>query len=648
MRHHQDICMFDSIRDHKKFLMGFLLILIIPSFVLFGVEGYTRLHEGGEAVASVDGKNIKKLEWDEAHRVESQRMREMMPTIDPAMLDSDEARYATLERLVRERVLAAAASQLKLYTSDQRLARELHSNPTIAAMRKPDGSLDVEAYRQLLSRQGMTPEMFEASVRADLSQRQVLQSVQESGFASNALARVSLNAFFEQRELRSKTFAAKDFSARVKPSEAEIEAFYQQNQALFQAPEQADVEYLVLDAAALEKSVTLNEADLRSYYEQNVAQLSGVEERRARHILLSVPNGATPEQKAEVRKKAEALLAQAKADPGKFAELAKANSQDPGSAPNGGDLDFFGRGAMVPPFEQAVFALKKGEISELVESDFGFHIIQLTDIKAPPQRSFAEVRPQIEEQLRKQQAQRQYAEAADTFSNMVYEQADSLKPAAERLKLQVQTAKGLQRQARPGDTSVLANRRLLEALFAPESTSSKRNTEAIEAGNSQLVSARVVEYRPARTLSLDEVRAQVRDRLVAQRSAELAKEEGEKQLAAWKGGADAAGLSPSVTVSREAPLDLDPRVLDAALSADPTALPAWVGVSLGEQGYAVVQVQKVKPRGEVPEQRLTQEAQQVAQWWSAAEGLAYYETLKARYKASIKVAKPAAATVATR
>ena len=243
--------MFDSIRDHKKYLMGFLLILIIPSFVLFGVEGYTRFSEGGETVATVDGKSIKRNEWEQAHRQESQRLREMMPTIDPAMLDSDEARYGTLERMVRERVLAAAAQKLNLYTSDQRLARELQSNPTIAAMRRPDGSLDVEAYRQLLSRQGMTPEMFEASVRADLSQRQVLQSVQDSGFAGSAMARMSLDAFFQKRQVRVKTFAAKDFASRVAPSDADIEAFYNQNQALFQATEQADIEYLVLDAAAL-------------------------------------------------------------------------------------------------------------------------------------------------------------------------------------------------------------------------------------------------------------------------------------------------------------------------------------------------------------------------------------------------------------
>lgn len=633
--------MFDLIRDRKKFLMGFLLILIIPSFVLFGVEGYTRFNEGGSAVASVDGKNIKRAEWDQAHRQEVERLRAIVPNIDSALLDSEVARYESLERLVRQRVLAAAASKLNLYTPDQRLARELQQNQAIATLRKPDGSLDVEAYRQLLARQGMTPEVFEASVRADLSQRQVLQGVQGTGFGSGAMARATLNAFFEQREVRVKTFTARDFAARVNPSEAEIEAFYQQNQALFQAPEQADVEYLVLDAAALQKGIAISEADLRSYYDQNAAQLSGAEERRASHILLNLPKDATAEQKAETRKKAEALLADVKANPAKFAELAKANSQDPGSAANGGDLDFFGRGAMVPPFEQAVFALRKGEISNLVETDFGLHIIQLTDIKAPPVKSFAELRPQLEAQLRQQQAQRQYAEAADTFSNLVYEQPQTLQPAAERLKLAVQTAKGVLRTPAPGQAGPLANARLLGALFAPESISSKRNTEAIDVGNSQLVAARIVEHRPAHTQPLAEVREQARSRLVAQRAAELAKEEAEKQLAAWKGGGDAAALGAVLKVSRESAQSLDPRVLDAALAADPKALPAWIGVPLGQQGHAVVQVVKVLPRAEVPAERQAQEAQQVGQGWAGAESEAYYDTLKARFKARILVPKPA-------
>ena len=258
--------MFDSIRNHKKYLMGFLLILIIPSFVLFGIQGFTDGNQSGETVATVDGQDISKAEWDQAHKVEAQRLRESMPNIDAKLLDSDGARYASLERLVRDRVLAVAAQKDHLFTSDQRLARALQEDPSIAALRKPDGSLDVEGYRQLVARQGLTPEGFEARVRSDLSVRQVTGGVQSSGFAPPALAQVSLNAFFERREVRVLPLAASDHAAKVVPTDAEIEQFYKDNQALFQAPELIDVEYLVLDAAGLAQSVTLNQQALRAYY----------------------------------------------------------------------------------------------------------------------------------------------------------------------------------------------------------------------------------------------------------------------------------------------------------------------------------------------------------------------------------------------
>lgn len=631
--------MFDTIRNHKKYLMGFLLILIIPGFVLFGVQGFTDFQNKSETVATVDGQDITKAEWDQAHQAEAKRLREAMPTIDAKLLDSDAARFATLERLVRERVLAVAAQKFNLYTSDQRLAQDLQKNETIASLRRPDGTLDVEAYRQLVGRQGMTPEMFESQVRADISMRQVTQGVTGSGLTPPAVAGVSLNAFFERREVRVQPFMASDFVAKVQPGDADIETFYNANPALFQAPEQADIEYVVLDAAALSQSVSLNEADVRAYYDQNAARLSGNEERRARHILLTVPAGAPAADKEKIRQRGLELLAQVRKDPAGFGELAKANSQDPGSAANGGDLDFFSRGAMVKPFEDAVFALQKGAVSDLVESEFGFHIIQLTDIKAPPVRSFESMRPEIEADLKKQQAQKLFAESAEVFSNTVYEQADSLKPAADRLKLQVQTAKGLTRQPRP-DAGALGNEKLLTAVFAPDSVEKKRNTEAIETGASQLVSARVLQYQAARTQPLAEVREQVRQRLVAQRSAELAREEGAKQLAAWKAGADAGNLRPSVTIARDNPQGLPQPVLTAAMSAPATTLPAWVGVSLGEQGYAVVRVDKVLPRAPRDGQAQVQEVQQYGQWWASAEGQAYYDSLKERFKVKLLVPEP--------
>ncbi|MDO8904740.1 SurA N-terminal domain-containing protein [Hydrogenophaga sp.] len=639
--------MFDSIRNHKKYLMGFLMILIIPAFVLFGVEGYSRFNEGGEVVATVDGQEITKLEWDRAHQNESQRLREAMPALDARLLDSEAARYATLERLVRQRVLATAAQKLNLYTSDRRLAQDLQANETIASLRRPDGTLDVDAYRTLLGRQGLTPEMYEAQVRADLSQRQVVQAIQGTSFATTALANVSLNAFFERREVRVAQFLAQDFAARVTPTEAEIEAFYNSNAPLFQAPEQVDVEYLVLDAAALEQSVVLAEADVRAYYDQNASRLSGSEERRASHILLTVPQGASDADKAAVRERAAALLEQVKGAPKTFADVARAESQDPGSAPGGGDLDFFARGAMVKSFEDAAYALQKGDISDLVETEFGFHIIQLTDIKAPPLKSFEEMRVEIEKDLKRQQAQRLFAESAEAFSNLVYEQPDSLQPAVARFKLNLQEAKGLTRQPAQ-EAGVLANPSLLEAIFSPESIERKRNTEAIETGSGQLTSARVVLHSPARTLPLAEVRGSVQGRLVAQRSAEMAREEGERKLEAWKAGGDTAGLAAAVTISRDNPQGVLPQVLAAALSADPKALPAWVGVSLGGQGHAVVRVDKVLPREAGDEQRLAQEVQQYTQWWSAAEGQAYYDMLKERFKVRILVPEPADAPVLTR
>lgn len=632
--------MFESIRNHKKYLMGFLLILIIPSFVLFGIEGYTRFNESGEPVAIVDGEEISQQEWDLAHQRESQRLRDAMPTLDARLLDSPQARYATLERLVRQRVLSAAAQDLNLYTSDRRLAQDLQSNDAIAALRKPDGTLDVEAYRTLLARQGLTPEMYEAGVRSELSQRQVLQGIQASSFTTEALANVSLNAFFERREIRVAQFLAQDFAAQVSPTDADIETFYNANAPLFQAPEQVDVEYLVLDLATLEKSVVLNEADVRSYYEQNVSRLSSAQEqRRASHILLTVDQGASADAKAAVRQRAEAILAEVKASPARFAEIAKAQSQDPGSAEAGGDLDFFARGAMVKPFEEVVFALEKGEISDLVETEFGFHIIQLTDIKAAPQRSFEDMRAEIEQDLRRQEAQRQFAESAEAFSNLVYEQADSLQPAAERFKLEIQTAKAVTRQPAPAE-GPLANADLLSALFAPDSVERKRNTEAIETAASQLTAARVTQYLPARTLPLAEVKDSVRELLVARRSAELAREAGEKRLAAWKGGEAATGLGAALTVSRDQPQGVLPQVLAAALSADPKALPAWLGVDLGEQGHAVVRVDKVVPREPPDAQRLAQEVQQYNQWWATAESQAYYEMLKERFKAHILAPAP--------
>ena len=632
--------MFDFVRKHTKIMMFVMFLLIIPSFVLFGIDGYNRMSEKGDAVARVGGHDITQGEWDAAHKAEADRLRASMPNLDAKLLDSPEARYATLERLVRERVLAQAADKSRLTTSDGRLARSLNEDPSIASLRLPGGKLDMERYRQLAASQGLTPEGFEARVRRDISLRQVETGVSDSGFAAAAVADVALNAFFERREVQIANFPSAEFAAKVSPTEAELESFYKANQTMFQSPEQASVEYIVLDLESVKKGISIGETDLKSYYEQNAARLSGAEERRASHILINAAKDAPAAAREKAKVQAQELLAQMRKAPDSFADVAKKNSQDPGSAPKGGDLDYFARGAMVKPFEDAVFAMKKGDISDLVESDFGFHIIKLTDVKAPKQRSFEELRVGLESDLKTQQAQRKFAETAEAFTNGVYEQSDSLKPVADKLKLEIKLVSQVTRKAAPGATGVLANAKFLTALFGPDSIEKKRNTEAIETAPSQLTAGRLAQYTPARTLPFAEVRASVRDRVVAARAAELASQEGATKLAAWKAAPASAQLPSAVVMSRDQAQGAAPQIVNAVLRADLSTLPAFVGISLGAQGYAVARINKIVERPATAELALKQDRAQYAKWWSTAEGQAYYGLLKERFQVEFMTPRP--------
>ncbi len=628
--------MFDFVRQHTRIMQFLLFLLIFPSFVLFGIDGYNRMRDKGEVVASVDGQDILQADLDNAHRAQIERMREAMPTIDIKMFDSPEAKQVTLERLVRERLLQISAHDLKLTPSDQRLASELQQNPNIQALRRPDGSLDIERYKQLLGSQGMTPEMFENRVRADLASRQVMAGVGITSFSPKALADVTLNAFYEQRQVQVARFAPSDFAARLKPTPDVLNTYYQAHADKFQSAERADVEYVVLDLASVQKTVVVPEAELKSYYEQNMARLSNLEERRVSHILINADAAVTAAEREKARAKAEQLLAEVKQSPDKFAELARKNSQDPGSAAKGGDLDFFSRGAMVKPFEDVAFAMKKGDISNVVETEFGFHILRLSDIKTPKQKTFEESRAALEVDVRRQLAQRKFAEAAEQFTNMVYEQSDSLKPVAERLKLDIKRVNGLTRDAVPQEAAALNNPKLLAAVFSSDAIEKKRNTEAIELGANHLVSARIVQYNPARTLPFDEVKSRVQELWVLEQSAKAASEEGAAKLAAWKAKPETAVLPAALVVSREQTNKQPNAVVEAALRAPTQALPAWVGVDLGANGYAVIKVEKVVPRDATATQTRDRERDQYAQWWASAEGLAYYRLLKEKYKVTLK------------
>ena len=632
--------MFETIRKYSKILMIPLYGLIILGFVFSGVQGYRGIKASADAVAKVGSHSISQAEWDAAHADEVKRIRSTTPNADPKLLDSPEARYATLERMVSEKVWQEVGQDTTRVVTDARLAREIEAIPAIAAMRRADGSLDVEAYKALLKNNGLEPAQFDARVRNELLLRQNEQAFGRSAFATQAVTDTTLNAFFQRREVQLVYYKPADYLAKVKPTDAEIQSYYEANKGQFQSSESADIEYVVLNLEAVKNSLTVNEADLKTYYEQNAQRLAGKEERKASHILIAVAKDAAPDVREKAKAAAQALLVKARAKPDSFGDLARKNSQDSASATQGGDLGYFSKGSMVKQFEDAVFALKKGEISEVVESDFGYHIIKLADVKEPKQASFESVRDKLELEYKAQQAQRKFAEAAEVFSNAVYEQGDSLKPVADKLKLEIKQATGVLRKPPAKSPGALFQPRVLDAIFNADTIAKKQNTEALEVAPSTLLSARVIKHVPVRALALDEVRAQVHDKLALEQATALAKKAAQADLTNWKAQSAVPKLPEAMVISRDGAPKVSSVVLDGVLRADTSTLPVWVGIDMTSQGYALARITQVMPRKEVDAQASQQDRAQFTQLLGRAEAQAYYQMLKLRYKVQINAPKP--------
>jgi len=622
--------MFEFVRSHTRLMLGLMVLLIFPSFVFFGIQGYSRFTDGSAAtVAKVDGVSITRAEWDAAHQRQVSRLQRQAPNIDIKLFETPEMKRQTLDGLVQERLLLTVAERQHLSPTQERLARLFRTDPQFASLRDPDGFVN----KDVLASQGLTSEMFLRQLRLEFAMQQVLAGIRGSAIGPAAAASASLDALLQRREVQFERFDPAAFAARVQPTEADLEAFHKEHAAKFTAPEQAEIEYVVLDLETLARDMTVPEAELRNYYEQNIARYTVAEERRASHILIKADKDKPAAERSQAKARAQSLLDEVRKNPAAFTELARKNSEDTGSAAQGGDLDFFGRGAMVKPFEDAVFAMKPGEVSPVIETDFGYHVIQLTAVRGGDKKPFGAVRAEIETEVRKAMAQKTYAEKAEQFTNTVFEQPDSLQPVLDKLKLTKRTAT-VTRTPAEGATGALASPKLLAAVFTNDVIRNKRNSEAVEVAPNQMAAARIVKHSPSRTLALAEVKDQVRQQVVAQQAAVLARKEGAARLAAVR--ADTAlALPTTATLSRSQSQGLPRQVIDAVFGADAAKLPQAVGVDLGEQGYLVARVSKVLPRDPLPGGDGPLRMQYAAAW-ANVEADAYLASLRKRHKVEVK------------
>jgi len=625
--------MLEFIRTHRRLMQFLLLLIIFPSFAFLGLESYTRMSDLAEPVAKVAGQSITRQEWDAAQGRQMDRFRQIFgDQFNPALFDTPEARQGVLDNLIAQKALAVYVAENHLSVSDDALRKTIIG---IEGLAGPDGKFDKQRYEALLAAQGMTPEQFEAGLRRDLAIQQTNAVVQGTAFSPKTVAKRITVLNQQVREVQALPFTPSAFKDQVKLSDAMFKAYYDKNAAQFEQPATVKVEYVVLSADRVASQIDVSDADVQSYYDQNISRYKLDQQRRASHILITAARDAPAPVKAAAKAKAEKLLAQLRKNPAEFAKLARENSQDPGSAERGGDLDFFGKGMMVKPFEEAVFALKEGDISDIVQSDFGFHIIRLTAIKPGNTLALAEVKENIVDEIRRQQTDKKFAEAAEQFSNMVYEQSDNLKPVADKLGLKIETIEGLTKAPNPAlpKGAAFNQPKFLDALFTTESTRNKRNTEAVEVAPRVLIAGQVLEYKPVTRLPLSGVQEAIEGRLANEEAEKLARQAGEAKLAELKKGGSAE-FGPEIAASRNKSAGLPGPVLNAVMRADTAKLPAYVGVAVPGRGYTVYRINKVTNE-EADEIDIKAEQQQVDEFLAAQEMAAYLGVIKKRANAEI-------------
>ncbi|MGH8695066.1 MAG: SurA N-terminal domain-containing protein [Burkholderiales bacterium] len=590
--------MFEFVGKHKRLLQILLALLIVPPFAFFGVQSFDWTGSGGTDLADVNGSRVTAREFAQAQEQRREQLRSVLGrNFDAAQLDTPEARRQLLDALVAQRVLGLYLVRNHVVVTDEQVRELIAAQPAF----QENGKFSRANYQAFIRAQNKSEEQFEAELRSDLALRQLASGLLDSAIVAKTTARRVAAILGESREVSESLLAASRFAGQVKLAPDAVDAYYRSHAKEFEVPEQVRAEYVQLSLDALLAEETVSPDEVKAAY------AAGLAPQRAAHL--------------EGRKKAEALLAEVRKDPGRFAELAKASSQDSGSAAAGGDLGWFGRGAMVKPFEDAVFRLQPNEISPLVPTEFGFHIIQLTGtrkaeggkgeerrarhilINAPAEvKDFDAARAEIEGDLKRQKAQKKFPESAEALSNLAYEQPDSLQPIADRFKLRIGTTGWFSRAAAPAP---LGNAKLAAALFGDDAVRNKRNTEAVETEPGRLVVARVLEHKPAAVRPLDEVRGEIAKKLTQEEALRLARDAGAARLKQLESGQDAGvAWSPARAVSRENPGGLDRRAVAPVFRADAAKLPAYVGVDLSPAGYAVYRVAKVIEPPAVEEAKL--------------------------------------------
>ncbi len=615
--------MFDYVHENKRVVQIILLLLILP-FAFWGVNSYRQSHN--EAIATIEGDDITQQELDNA-------MRQLRGRVNP---DSLKDKLEVLDQLASEKLLINKARTIGLEPTTAQL------QDAIARMSElqTDGKFDRNKYDAWLKNQGLTAQTFEANEKKKIAYMQLFNLLTQNGQVSATAVDGFARALEQQRMVSVAKISPDSFVKQVKVDEAAVKKYYDDNQAEFMTPERARVEYVVFSAESVQSQATASPEEIKQYYEEHKADYSAPEQRHAEHILIALPAKASDAEKQAARAKAESILKQVQQAPGKFSDLAKQYSDDPGSRSKGGDLGFFGRGMMLKPFEDAVFSLKPGEISGIVQTDFGFHIIKVLEAKGGGVTPLDQVKADIAAKIKMQKAGDKFAELADKFNDAAYTQSNSLKAAADLVKAPIQQSGWLekgQHGAYPWTDKAL------QAVFSEDVLKKKRNSAAVEIAPEHLIAVHLLDYKPSGTQPYAEVSDSIKKKLVRQQASEMASKQGQGMLAQLQRGEKASlkWTTAKEPVSRlRAATGVDPELVRLVLQADVSKLPAFVGTANSNGEYVIARVDSIKDSGTIDDAKRAKYASLLRQ--ATGEELLQAYVADARKHASFKVRSLAA------
>lgn len=508
--------MLTSMREgikKSKVLKFVLLLFICTPFAFFGINSYFG-NPGASSAVTVNGEEIPIGIFEEELNMQRNRLKQAFGgTIPAGFASEDLLRQQALEGVITSTVLKGLADDQKLVVSDRSLALAITETEAFQV----DGRFNQERYEAQIRSVGYSVASFEAQFRGDVALQEFRDSIVNSNFV---LANEELNAATLSNQIRNAAyivFKLDPLVETVKLEENQLETYFEENKENYKHPERVKIEYIELTSAGLKEAIEVTDQEAQEYFNSNSKSYRVAEERSASHILLAVAQDVSDDEFAEKQKLGVEL--KARIDAGEeFAALAKEFSDDPGSAANGGSLGFFGKGAMVPEFEEATFMMEVGSVSEPVRSNFGLHIIRLDDIKAEHGEEFIAVKAEIIDLLKQQNADEKFFDDNELLANKTYENPDSLIPASEDAGFEIKTSDWIDRLTSEG---IGANKKIIAAALDPEVLDAGNNSPVIEIKPNHAVVLRVLEHNPERQKTLEDVSEDLEKQLKRESAAKI-------------------------------------------------------------------------------------------------------------------------------